>query len=106
MLCGRPSRNLGCELGAPLGSLARSDAGPAMTRTATMPGQDRRPRCEDAMNIQLCGKLSVLAAGGDAAEALPGRQGRLLLAYLVTVRGEPVRRDALIDVVWQGQLPS
>ena len=37
---------------------------------------------------------------------LSGRQGKLLLAYLVSVHGEPVRRDDLIDVVWQGRLPQ
>ena len=32
--------------------------------------------------------------------ALPGRQGRLLLAYLVLHRGRPVRRDELVEALW------
>ncbi|MEA2404138.1 MAG: hypothetical protein QOE08_785, partial [Thermoleophilaceae bacterium] len=32
--------------------------------------------------------------------ALPGRQGRLLLAYLALNRGRPVRRDELLDALW------
>ncbi len=33
---------------------------------------------------------------------LPGRQGRLLLAYLVLNRDRPVRRDELIAALWSG----
>ncbi len=58
-----------------------------------------------AVRIRLCGTLSVHVDGREAGDALSGRQGRLLLAYLVANRGEPVRRDELIDVVWQGRLP-
>jgi DNA-binding SARP family transcriptional activator len=58
------------------------------------------------MRIELCGNLRVLVDGHDAGAELTGRQGRLLLAYLVAKLGEPVRRDELIDVVWQGRPPS
>jgi DNA-binding SARP family transcriptional activator len=58
------------------------------------------------MRIELCGNLSVQVDGRDAGAELAGRQGRLLLAYLVARRGEPVRRDELIDVVWQGRPPN
>ncbi len=58
------------------------------------------------MRIELCGNLSVEVGGQDVGAELPGRQGRLLLGYLVAKRGEPVHRDELIEVVWQGRLPS
>jgi SARP family transcriptional regulator, regulator of embCAB operon len=39
--------------------------------------------------------------GGESREAmLHGRQGRLLLAYLVLHRQRPVSRDALIEAIW------
>ena len=37
---------------------------------------------------------------------LPGRQGRLLLAYLVLARPQPVSRDLLIDALWATALPN
>jgi len=36
---------------------------------------------------------------------LPGRQGRLIFAYLVLNRSHPVRRDELVDALWEG-VPS
>ncbi len=59
-----------------------------------------------AMRIQLCGNLAVEVGGRDRLDALPGRQGRLIFAYLVINRGRPVRRDELIEVVWQDELPT
>ena len=61
---------------------------------------------EQAIRIRLCGELSVRVGDTDATAVLSGRQAKLLLAYLVSVHGEPVRRDDLIDVVWQGRLPQ
>jgi DNA-binding SARP family transcriptional activator len=58
------------------------------------------------MRIHLCGGLTVEVDGRDVAGAIPGLQGRALLAYLVVNRGRPIRRDELIDVVWQDQLPA
>jgi DNA-binding SARP family transcriptional activator len=37
---------------------------------------------------------------------LPGRQGRLLFAYLVCHRQRPVTRDELAEVLWQDSLPG
>ena len=59
-----------------------------------------------AIRIELCGNLRVQVDGRDVGAELTGRQGRLLLAYLVAKLGEPVRRDELIDVVWQQRLPN
>jgi DNA-binding SARP family transcriptional activator/tetratricopeptide (TPR) repeat protein len=36
---------------------------------------------------------------------LPGRQGRLLFAYLVLNRDRPVRRDELVEALWSEQGP-
>lgn len=55
--------------------------------------------------IQLCGRLVVELDGRRLDEALPGRQGRLLFGYLAANRGTPVRRDALLDVLWPQGAP-
>jgi SARP family transcriptional regulator, regulator of embCAB operon len=56
--------------------------------------------------IQLCGRY-VVELDGDRAEArIPGRQGRLLVAYLALNRERPVPRSELIDAVWTGVLPN
>lgn len=56
--------------------------------------------------IQLCGRLAVEVEGRRIEDALPGRQGRLLFAYLVAERLRPVRREALIEVLWPGKPPG
>jgi DNA-binding SARP family transcriptional activator len=50
--------------------------------------------------IHLCGRLSVEWDGDRLERALPGRQGRLLFAYLTLHRDRPVRRDELVDALW------
>src|SRR4051794_2340496 len=50
--------------------------------------------------IELCGRLLVEIDGEGLHAALPGRQGRLLFAYLVMNRRRPVRRDELVDALW------
>src|SRR5436190_1508143 len=52
--------------------------------------------------IELCGRLLVEIDGEGLHGALPGRQGRLLFAYLVLNRDRPVRRDELVDALWSG----
>lgn len=59
----------------------------------------------DTTRIHLCGRLTVEWAGEQLERALPGRQGRLLFAYLVLQRGRPVRRDELIDALWSEDGP-
>lgn len=39
-------------------------------------------------------------------DQLPGRQGRLMLAYLVASRGRPVARDELVDLLWPDTAPA
>ncbi len=58
-----------------------------------------------ATRISLCGRLSVELEGRPVE--LPGRQGRLLIAYLVLHRDRPARRDELVDALWpDGDAPG
>src|SRR4051794_21553497 len=58
------------------------------------------------MRIELCGALTVEVDGRRVEDDLPGRQGRLLFAYLALNRERPVRRDELVDVVWDERPPG
>ena len=53
-----------------------------------------------ATRIELCGALRVEIDGERKEAELRGRQGRMILAYLVLNRGRAVRRDELADVLW------
>jgi len=55
--------------------------------------------------IQLCGRYVVELDGERLEHRLPGRQGRLLLAYLVLNRDRSVSRSELVESVWPGELP-
>jgi DNA-binding SARP family transcriptional activator len=52
--------------------------------------------------IQLCGKLVATIDGRRVEGDLPGRQGRLLFAFLVVHRLRPASRDELTEAVWPG----
>jgi predicted ATPase/DNA-binding SARP family transcriptional activator len=56
--------------------------------------------------IQLCGRLKADVEGRHVTPELRGRQGRVLLAYLVMNRGRPVSRDELIAAIWPGSPPA
>jgi SARP family transcriptional regulator, regulator of embCAB operon len=58
-----------------------------------------------ASRIQLCGRLKVDIEGEHVTPLLRGRQGRVLLAYLVLKNGEPVTRAELIEAIWPDVLP-
>jgi DNA-binding SARP family transcriptional activator len=58
------------------------------------------------VRIQLCGRLAIEVDGGRIDHALPGRQGRLLFAFLVLHRQRPIRRDELIDALWPQTPPA
>jgi DNA-binding SARP family transcriptional activator len=58
-----------------------------------------------ATTIQLCGPYVVELEGRRIEQLLPGRQGRLLFAYLVLNRDRPVGRSELIDAVWSQEPP-
>lgn len=53
--------------------------------------------------IQLCGPLVARVEGVRIEERLPGRQGRLLFAYLAHERRSPTRQE-LVELLW-GDLP-
>jgi len=56
--------------------------------------------------IQLCGALVVRIEGADVTRALPGAQGRLLFAYLVTHRARQLTRGELSDLLWGDAPPA
>jgi DNA-binding SARP family transcriptional activator len=55
--------------------------------------------------IQLCGPTVIEIDGARLESRLPGRQGRLLFAYLVVKRHRAAGRDELIDAVWPESRP-
>ncbi len=56
--------------------------------------------------IELCGSMRVELAGRQVASSLPGRQGRMVFAYLVVNRRRPVGRGELLEVLWPGAAPG
>jgi DNA-binding SARP family transcriptional activator len=50
--------------------------------------------------IQLCGRLALSVDGRRVEEQLPGRQGRVLLAYLAAHRLRTVTRDDAVTALW------
>ena len=54
--------------------------------------------------IRLCGPLEVVLDGRKVIP--PGRQGRLLVAYLVVNRARACSRDELIDLLWPEHAPA
>jgi DNA-binding SARP family transcriptional activator/basic membrane lipoprotein Med (substrate-binding protein (PBP1-ABC) superfamily) len=59
------------------------------------------------MKVFLAGRIAVEAGGVAIDERhFPGRQGRLLFAYLVAEHGRPVPRDELADVLWGDAPPA
>ena len=60
----------------------------------------------DDLAITLCGRLEVRLDGRNLTAALPGRQGRLVFAYLACNRSRAVSRDELIDMLWPSGPPA
>jgi pentatricopeptide repeat protein len=56
--------------------------------------------------IQLCGPTVVERDGQRLETLLPGRQGRLLFAYLVLERHRLTSRDELIEAIWPRRHPA
>jgi len=79
---------------------------------ARNPAQDRgkitaRIEQEAFLKVFLAGRIAVEAEGVVIDERrFPGRQGRLLFAYLVAEHGRPVPRDELADVLWGDAPPA
>ena len=60
----------------------------------------------EPFRVQLCGTLRIERGGERFEHRLPGRQGRLLFAYLVLNRDRPSSRDELTEAVWAGTTAS
>ena len=60
----------------------------------------------EGWDIRLCGPVMVDVSGRRLDAGLPGRQGRLLFAYLVLNRTRGCPRDELIDVLWPEGPPA
>src|SRR5215475_9887317 len=60
----------------------------------------------DQFRIQLCGTLAVEINRQRIDDQLPGRQGRLLITYLVLHRLRTARRDELVDALWPDKAPA
>src|SRR5215471_19122992 len=58
------------------------------------------------VRIQLCGRFAVVIDGRPIESRLPGRQGRLLVAYLAAHRAQPVERTVLLDDLWPDAGPG
>jgi len=58
------------------------------------------------MRVQLCGPFRIEIEGRRAEGRLPGRQGRLLFAYLVLNRPRAVPREELVDALWPERPPA
>ena len=59
------------------------------------------------MRISLTGRVAIEANGASLDErSLPGRQGRLVFAYLLAEDGRPVPRDELAELLWGEALPA
>src|SRR5438045_9645710 len=56
--------------------------------------------------IQLCGRFVAYIDGSRIEDALPGRIGRILFAYLVLNRGRPLPRDTLLMAGWGEDAPA
>src|SRR2546429_5564190 len=56
--------------------------------------------------IQLCGRFVADIDGSRIEDALPGRIGRILFAYLVLNRVRPVPRDTLLMAGWGEDAPA
>jgi DNA-binding SARP family transcriptional activator len=52
------------------------------------------------VRIQLCGRFAVVVDGQPVESQLPGRQGRLLVAYLAAHRAQQVERTVLLNALW------
>jgi SARP family transcriptional regulator, regulator of embCAB operon len=52
------------------------------------------------LRVQLCGRFAFIVAGRPVQADLPGRQARMLLAYLAAHRDRPAARAQLLDDLW------
>ncbi len=58
------------------------------------------------VKIQICGPLAIECDGRRLDAGLPGRQGRLLFAYLVVNRHRYIPRDEVAEALWREPDPA
>jgi len=58
------------------------------------------------VSIELCGDVRLDVDGRRRERELPGRLGRILLAYLALNHQRAVTRDELIDALWPDDQPD
>jgi DNA-binding SARP family transcriptional activator len=75
------------------------------TAGAAKPRGEPRPT-NAGTTVRLCGPLVIERDGERLDGRLPGRQGRLVFAFLALHRSRPVRRDELVEAVWTKRLPK
>jgi DNA-binding SARP family transcriptional activator/tetratricopeptide (TPR) repeat protein len=61
---------------------------------------------QESWTIRLCGPVAVEIGNRQLGPQLPGRQGRLLLAYLAVNRDRPCTRGELTDLLWPELPPA
>lgn len=66
----------------------------------------REPPAAGGTRIQLCGRLVARLGGCRLEEGFPGRQGRVLFAYLVLNRLRPAPRGELVEALWPRGAPA
>jgi DNA-binding SARP family transcriptional activator len=59
-----------------------------------------------AARIHLCGRVVATIAGRRIDPDLPGRQGRLVFAYLTVHRHRPASRGELVEALWADTAPA
>jgi DNA-binding SARP family transcriptional activator len=59
----------------------------------------------DCVRVYLTGRVCVDGPGG-ILDAFPGRQGRIVFAYLAAERNRPVPKEELADLLWGDELPD
>ena len=58
------------------------------------------------LRVQICGTLAVECDGQRLDRLLPGRQGRLLFAYLTVNRHRRITRDEVAEALWREPDPA
>lgn len=59
------------------------------------------------VHVTLAGRVSITSNGAEVEDdRFPGRQGRLVFAYLAAQHGRPVPRDELADLLWGDEPPA
>ncbi|HKE64406.1 MAG TPA: BTAD domain-containing putative transcriptional regulator [Micromonosporaceae bacterium] len=66
---------------------------------------DYRGAADHRVHVQLCGQVALEVDGERRETGLPGRQGRMLLAYTVLRRHDPLTRDELCFALWGDDPP-